>query len=210
MTRQKTRGCRARTRRDDHRRATTRFSLTAALVAGAALALAGCAASAAPDTAPSVDPTAEGPAIAAPATTATPKSETEDVEPTCENIIPQATADDFTSLGWTYQSEPFRIGADALDDGIQCKWGDTKIASDRVQIFGWAPIDAADAAKAQKDLVAAGWKVEKADEGTYVTENPEWLGGRGVDGYGLTYLFGDGWVKLADTKQSLVLVESPR
>ncbi|WP_295787258.1 hypothetical protein [uncultured Microbacterium sp.] len=182
--------------------------MTAALAAGAALALAGCAASAAPDTAPSVAPTAEGPTIAAPATTSTPTSD-EDVTPTCENIIPQATADDFTSLGWTYQSEPFRIGANALDEGIQCKWGDTKIASDRVQIFGWAPIDAADAAQAQKDLVAAGWKVEKADEGTYVTENPEWLGGRGVDGYGLTYLFGDGWVKLADTKQSLVLVESP-
>ncbi len=32
----------------------------------------------------------------------------------------------------------------------------------------------------------------------------------GVDGYGLTYLFGDGWVKLADTRQSLILVDTPR
>lgn len=205
-----TRGCHAPTLLSGRRRTAKRASLTAALATVAAVVLAGCAASATPDAAPSVAPTAEGPTIAAPDTTATPRSETEAVEPTCENIIPQATADDFTSLGWTFQSEPFRIGANALDDGIQCKWGDTKIASDRVQIFGWAPIDAADAAQAQKDLVAAGWKVEKADEGTYVTENPEWLGGRGVDGYGLTYLFGDGWVKLADTKQSLVLVEGPR
>lgn len=27
------------------------------------------------------------------------------------------------------------------------------------------------------------------------------------EGYGMTYLFGDGWVKVADTKQGLVLVE---
>ena len=30
------------------------------------------------------------------------------------------------------------------------------------------------------------------------------------EGYGLTYLFGDGWVKYADTKQSIALVEWPR
>ncbi|MFJ4039144.1 hypothetical protein ACIPVB_13830 [Microbacterium sp. NPDC090007] len=210
MTALQNNGCRPPTARGDLRRTTRRAAAAAAAAMVAVLALAGCAASATPDTAPSVAPTAEGPTIAAPDTTATPPSEAQDVEPTCENIIPQATADDFASLGWTFQTEPFRIGAETLDDGIQCKWGDTNIASDRVQIFGWAVIDADDAAKAQKDLVAAGWKIEKADEGTYVTENPEWLGGRGVDGYGLTYLFGDGWVKLADTKQSLVLVEGPQ
>lgn len=161
-----------------------------------------------PETVPSVAESAAGPTIAAPETTATPASETPD--PTCENIIPQATADDFTSIGWVTQQEPFRIGAIALDDGIQCKWGDQKIASDRVQIFGWAPIDEATATTAQKELVASGWKVEVDDDGTYVTENPEWLGGRGVDGYGLTYLFGDGFVKLADTRQSLILVDAPR
>lgn len=161
-----------------------------------------------PDSAPSVAESASGPAVEAPSTTATPASETPD--PTCENIIPQATADDFKSLGWVSQQEPFRIGATALDDGIQCKWGDQKIASDRVQIFGWAPIDAATAATAQNELIASGWKVEVDDNGTYVTENPEWLRGRGVDGYGLTYLFGDGFVKLADTRQSLILVDAPR
>ncbi|MDQ1083907.1 MULTISPECIES: hypothetical protein [Microbacterium] len=162
----------------------------------------------APETAPSVAESAAGPTIAAPTATATPASETP--EPTCENIIPQATADDFKSLGWVSQQEPFRIGATALDDGIQCKWGDSKIASDRVQIFGWAPIDEATAEFARDELVDSGWKVEVDGDLTYVTENPEWLGGRGVDGYGLTYLFGDGWVKLADTRQSLILVDSPR
>ncbi len=79
-----------------------------------------------------------------------------------------------------------------------------------MQIFGWAPIDDSTAAQAVSDLTAAGWKVEKDSDGTYVTENPDWLNGRGVDGYGLTYLFGDGFVKFADTRQSLLLVDSPR
>ncbi len=79
-----------------------------------------------------------------------------------------------------------------------------------MQIFGWAPIDDATAQQAEKDLVASGWKLERDATGDYVTENPDWLGGRGADGYGLTYLFGDGWVKFADTRQSLLLVETPQ
>jgi len=174
------------------------------------LALAGCSASPGPDAAPSVAPsaTATDPPTTDPSDG--PDATPGPIDPTCENIIPKGTVDDFLSLGWTFQEEPFRIGATELDDGIQCKWGDQKIASDRVQIFGWAPIDAATAATAEKDLVASGWKLERESEGTYVTENPEWLGGRGVDGYGLTYLFGDGWVKFADTRQSLLLVETPQ
>ncbi|MCM3501543.1 hypothetical protein M3667_06570 [Microbacterium sp. P26] len=183
----------------------------AALAVVTALALAGCSASATPETAPSVAATASGPPVEGTAPTDSPEPEdAPSVAPTCENIIPKATADDFTSLGWTSQEEPFRVGAEALDEGIQCKWGDQNIASDRVQIFGWAPIDDATAAQAVSDLTSAGWKVEKDTDGTYVTENPDWLGGRGVDGYGLTYLFGDGFVKFADTRQSLLLVDSPR
>ncbi|WP_150957422.1 hypothetical protein [Microbacterium testaceum] len=173
----------------------------------AALALAGC--TSAPDTAPSVaaSATATDAPVAEAAPSATPT--TEPITPTCDNIIPTSTVEDFKSLGWTSQEEPFRIGATALNEGIQCKWGDAKVASDRVQIFGWAPIDDATAQQAEKDLVASGWKLERDADGAYVTENPDWLGGRGVDGYGLTYLFGDGWVKFADTRQSLLLVETP-
>lgn len=184
-----------------------RSTLASAAVVLAAVVLTACAGPA-PETAPSVAESAAGPTIAPPAATATPASETPD--PTCENIIPQATADDFRSIGWASQEEPFRIGATALEDGIQCKWGDQKIASDRVQIFGWAPIDEATAKTAQDELIRSGWKREVEGDDVYVTENPEWLGGRGVDGYGLTYLFGDGWVKLADTRQSLILVDTPR
>ncbi len=187
------------------RRRRTVLAAAAALLCG--VLLTACTGPA-PETAPSVAESAAGPTIAAPETTATPASEIPD--PTCENIIPQATADDFTSLGWASQEEPFRIGATTIDDGIQCKWGDQKIASDRVQIFGWAPIDEATADAAKDELIASGWKVEIDGDDTYITEDPAWLGGRGVDGYGLTYLFGDGWVKLADTRQSLILVDTPR
>lgn len=193
----------------------TRSRVSAIAIAGVVvtLALAGCTSPApAPATAgEQPTATAAAPDASTPEPSASPTAEeTPPPDPTCENIIPQATADDFRSIGWTSQEDAFRIGATALDDGIQCKWGDTKIASDRVQIFGWAPIDDDTARSAQKDLVAAGWKVEKDADGTYITENPEWLNGRGADGYGLTYFFGDGFVKLADTRQSLILVQSPR
>lgn len=183
----------------------------AALAVVAALALAGCSASGAPETAPSVAATASGPTVDGSAPTDSPEPEDEpSIAPTCENIIPKSLVDNFTSVGWTSQEDQLRVGATPLDGGIQCKWGDQSIASDRVQIFGWAPIDDSTAAQAVSDLTAAGWKVEKDSDGTYVTENPDWLNGRGVDGYGLTYLFGDGFVKFADTRQSLLLVDSPR
>ncbi len=198
------------TRRRRYNSLTSRGTVLTLTGVLALVAVSGCSSPAPAAVAPSSAAPAPGASAAEP----TPSESVDDApstaEPTCENIIPQATADDFTSLGWTYQKEEFRVGATALEGGIQCKWGDTKIASDRVQIFGWAPLDDDDARTAQKDLVAAGWKVEKDAAGTYVTENPDWLNGRGADGYGLTYFFGDGYVKLADTRQSLILVESPR
>lgn len=139
-----------------------------------------------------------------------PEPDTGATEPTCETIIPRTTAADFSSLGWGVQVETFRIGATEIPDGIQCKWGDNSVTSDRIQMFGWAPIDQATAQKAERDLLSAGWSREDGADGTvYVTENPDWAIGKDADGYGITYLFGDGWVKVADTKQSLILVEWP-
>ncbi|MDQ1121873.1 hypothetical protein [Microbacterium trichothecenolyticum] len=185
-----------------------RAPLTLVFGAIALATLAGCSSPAAPPIAQSSAPAVEAPAASTP--DVSPSADVDDEEPTCENIIPKTTADDFKSLGWSSQSEPFRIGAIQLENGIQCKWGDQKITTDRVQMFGWAEIDDADAAKAEKELVAAGWRRESGTAGTYVTENPEWAIGKDADGYGITYLFGDGWVKLADTRQSLVLVDAPR
>lgn len=187
-----------------------RAGATATVGVLAALVLAGCTSPTPSGVSPETSAPAPAETAAAPGESNAPDTVVDTPDATCENIIPAATADDFKSLGWTSQEEPFRIGAKALDDGIQCKWGDTNIASDRVQIFGWAPIDTTEAQTAEQELVASGWKVEREADGTYVTENPDWLNGRGVDGYGLTYFFGDGFVKLADTRQSLVLVEGPR
>lgn len=154
------------------------------------------------------------PAAAAPAdavgSSPSPEPGPDTTEPTCETIIPRTTEADFRSLGWTVQVETFRIGATEIPGGIQCKWGDNSVASDRIQMFGWAPIDQATAQKGERDLLSAGWSREEGADGTvYVTENPDWAIGKDADGYGITYLFGDGWVKVADTKQSLILVEWP-
>ena len=46
-------------------------------------------------------------------------------------------------------------------------------------------------------------------DGLIVTESSETTVATDEDGYGLTYLFGDGWVKYADTKQGLLLVRWP-
>ena len=127
-------------------------------------------------------------------------------DPTCETIIPAATVEDFDSVGWTARAEPFRIGELEIDGGVQCIWGDFTTATDHVQIYGWAPISADDADEAQNALVAQGWKVEETPEGLIVTESADTTVATDDQGYGLTYLFGDGWVKYADTKQGLLLV----
>ena len=55
-----------------------------------------------------------------------------------------------------------------------------------------------------------GWVREDSAEGVYITESPETTIAVDEEGYGMTYLFGDGWVKLADTKQGLLLIEWPK
>ncbi len=193
------------TRRAPHAAAIT------ALAVVTALALAGCSASGAPETAPSVAATASGPAVDGSAPTDSPEPEDEpSIAPTCENIIRSLWSTTSRASGG-HRRRISSASARRRSTAASSASGATRaIASDRVQIFGWAPIDDSTAAQAVSDLTAAGWKVEKDSDGTYVTENPDWLNGRGVDGYGLTYLFGDGFVKFADTRQSLLLVDSPR
>ncbi|MBN9210767.1 MAG: hypothetical protein BGO45_10870 [Microbacterium sp. 71-36] len=173
-----------------------------------ALVLTACAPTAAAPATPSA--AATGDTAASPTTSPTDAPDADTPDPTCETIILSSTAADFESIGWKPQSEPFRVGATEVPDGILCKWSDGSVTAGTVQMFGWAPIDAAAAEKAEGDLVASGWKREEgAGDEVYITENPDWLAGRGADGYGITYLFGDGWVKVADTKQSLVLIDWP-
>lgn len=139
----------------------------------------------------------------------TPTDETAE-EPTCETIIPESTIAGFAEVGWESQQEPFVLAGVELEDGIQCKWGDLTTATDHIQMFGWAPITADAAATAQAQLTADGWIQEQSDAGVILTESPETALYTDDDGYGWTYLFGDGSVKFADTKQSLLLVEWPR
>ncbi|HWI32256.1 MAG TPA: hypothetical protein VNT50_12270 [Microbacterium sp.] len=128
-------------------------------------------------------------------------------DPTCETIIPAATVEDFESLGWSAEQDDFRVGATIIDGGLQCVWADhAGPATDHVQIFGWAPIEQDAAYDAQDNLVGEGWVREDQPDGVYITENPETTISTDENGYGMTYLFGDGWVKVADTKQGLLLV----
>lgn len=112
-------------------------------------------------------------------------------------------------MGWTAQADVFRIGGTEVPGGIQCTWGDYTVATDHVQVFGWAPIDDSDAEAAEQQLVSEGWRREEGNGGVYVTESAESAIATDEDGYGFTYFFGDGFVKVSDTKQGLILIEWP-
>ena len=186
-----------------------RIAATLAVAATAALVTA-CApttpeAEPAPTKTVEIAPTAPA---AEPEASASPEVDLE--EPTCETIISPTTVEDFESLGWTSLSDKFLVGSFEIPDGVQCIWGDFSTATDHVQLFGWAPIAADQAEKAEAELVGQGWRREESPEGVYITESPETAASVDEDGYGLTYLFGDGWVKYADTKQGILLVEWPQ
>lgn len=181
----------------------------AILTIAATALLASACSSPAPEPEPSASSTPDAAATdpaAEPEPTATAEPGEAD-EPTCETIISAATVADFESLGWSSLADPFVVGGVELPGGIQCIWGDFSTATDHVQIFGWAPITPEQAQTAQDELVAQGWTLEQGPEGVYVTESAETASATDEEGYGLTYLFGDGWVKYADTKLGLVLVE---
>lgn len=122
-------------------------------------------------------------------------------------MISPGTVEALTDAGWTAKPKEFVVGDVELTDGLLCFWADYSVGSDHGQLYGWAEITAEQAEKAQEALAAGGWRREESAEGTYVTEDPQYAMGTDEEGYGMTYLFDDGWVKLADTKQSLILIE---
>lgn len=174
-----------------------RRALPLALLAAISLAAAGCAASDDGDTAPSSPGPTPGATSAAAAVT-------------CETLISPSMVSELEDAGWTSQQEVFRIGALELPDGIQCVWGDFTIVDDQLMLFGWAPIADDVSETAQQRLISEGWISEESADGRYVTENPETAISVDDEGYGITYLFGDGWVTVADTKQDLLLIERPQ
>lgn len=173
--------------------------------------LATACASGAPPTAQPTETTASTPTPTAPEPTPTPTTEPAAGDPTCETLIGADVVADFESIGWTSQAEKFYLGDVELAHGIQCVWADFEgPAGDHLQMFGWAPITQDQAAEAQTTLVSQGWIREESADGVYITEPKETTIAVDDEGYGMTYLFADDWVKLADTKQGLLLIEWPK
>ena len=179
-------------------------AVTAALLL--VLALSGCSGAPSAVGTPSPRSTESATEPSAEPTTA-PTPEATKAAPTCETLISPGTVEALTEAGWTAGVKEFYVGGVPLTDGLLCFWADYTVASDHGQLFGWSEISAPDAAQAQAALLADGWQREDGPEGVYITEDARHALGADDDGYGMTYLFGDGWVKFADTKQSLILIE---
>ena len=126
--------------------------------------------------------------------------------PTCETLVTPGTVSTLTELGWSARQSEFRIGETVVQNGIHCAWADWDEASDHGQFFAWGELTPDEASSAQSDLLAQGWKREDEDGAVYFTEPAESAFQTDENGYGMTYLFGDGWVRFADTKQSLILI----
>lgn len=179
---------------------------SAALAIGslAALALlAGCSSPAPAATAPPAEAAPSSP-VATPQETA---SEPALPDPTCENIIREASFTELESQGWQYEQEPFLIGDDEIEGGVSCIWTNAAEPGGNILQFGWAPLTAADETEAQDALEAQGWIREEAADGVYLTEDPAFALNIDADGYGVTYFFGEGYVQVADVKQGLVIIE---
>ncbi|MFB7250456.1 hypothetical protein [Microbacterium sp. NPDC056234] len=185
-----------------------RIPLAAAAALLLVVTLAACAQAPTP-----VEPQAATPPPAAETTAPVVNEPTGEPEPaaapTCETLIADGYVNTLTELGWSAKQSEFRIGETAVENGIHCSWANWEEASDHGQFFAWGELTTDQAAAAQSELIAQGWKREDEDGALYFTEPAGSAMGVDENGYGMTYLFGDGWVRFADTKQSLVLINWP-
>ncbi|WP_404442146.1 hypothetical protein LG315_06960 [Microbacterium marinum] len=182
---------------------TRRPRVLAAVGVAFTLALAGCTGTPAPAPNPGSSEGAQ-PQAGSP----TPSATVDPADVTCENMLGEDTVAEFTDNDWSVREDPFVILDLELPDGTSCTWGDfSSPTSDDLVLFGWAPIDADDAASIQDALVAEGWLREDDAAGALVTEDPALALRLDADGYGMTYRFGDGWVTVSDTKQGLDLID---
>lgn len=176
----------------------------------AAATLTACAAPAEPDAVRTPTPEATASAPPAPVATTEPAAEDDPApegEPTCETIITEGTVEGLKSQGWTSKQEELRIGDQVFDGGLLCLWSDFTAPSDHGQMYGWAPLDAEASSTAQSTLQTEGWLRSTEGDSIFFTEDPEVAIATDENGFGMTYEFGTGWVKLADTKQGLLLIE---
>ncbi len=185
-----------------------RHRLGAAIVLAAAVTILVTACAAAPPAPQTTETTAGTPPASAPAPSPTPTVDAAGEDPTCETLIGPEVVADFESVGWTSQAEQLYIGDKALEGSLQCVWADFEgPAGDHLQMFAWSPITADEAADSQAWLVSQGWIREESDLGVYITTPKGTAIVTDDDGSGMTYLFGDGWVKVSDTRQGLVLID---
>ena len=183
----------------------------AVAIALTATLLSACSGGDAPapdETSNAVTPTPDAPAQ--PETTPDPEPASTEA-PTCETLISETVVEQFEAVGWSSQAGPLYIGSHEMPDGLQCVWANFDgPAGDHGQMFGWAEIDEAEAIELQSELASQGWVREESSQGVYITESVATIVVADADGYGMTYLFGDGWVTLADTKQGLLLIDWPK
>ncbi len=184
--------------------------LQVSLLAAALAVTTACAPSSPGPAVPDPEPSApsEPTTPATPSPDATVGFSPEDL--TCETMLDPDLVSELEGRGWTAREDPFFITDVELPEGLSCTWGDfTSETGDNLLLFAWSPITEDEAATARSTLAAEGWITEEGDDGTYVTEDPEQAIVVDDEGYGMTYLFGDGWVTLSDTRQGLVLIERP-
>ncbi|WEG07451.1 hypothetical protein PU630_09245 [Microbacterium horticulturae] len=122
--------------------------------------------------------------------------------PTCEAILPAETVSAFTDAGWTSRQDPFYVGNTELSDGLQCIWGNPEVASDDVQVYGWAPLSGDEAQQVTDELTAQGW-VESEENGAKYFVAPD------DAPMGMAYRIAGDELTVSDTKQGLLLIEWP-
>lgn len=205
-----------------------RTSLLPVLTLVAALTLAGCSASSEPEPASSADAAPADPA----ASTAPAPAEEAPAEPTpapaekltCETLIPDSVTSVLAEEGWSATASQIYIGADAVKDSLMCTW--TPADSFGGQMYGVGVLTDEQSTKMRAELKAQGWTSEKAGEEEYfsapVASAPKPTPSPGASASaeptpeeptgamaGMTYLFADGWVKYADTREGLLLIATP-
>ncbi len=175
----------------------------AALVAvGSVVLLSACV----PGGAPGVAPSDGAPQASSTAGPGPAQIDPDDV--TCENLLSPDTVETFGSTGWTVREDPFVILDLELPKGIACTWGDfSSPTNDDLILFGWSPISEADASAAEAALEGEGWLRKDDPRGTMITEDPSSALRLDDQGYGMTYLFRNGWVEVSDTRQGLDLID---
>jgi hypothetical protein len=170
--------------------------------------LSGCTSAA-----PSADPTTTGNAVSPTPTEALP-GPTPDASPTaggavtCDSMIVSDTLAEFKTKGWTAKQTPFTFETQPpsapIGGGLICTWANFRSPRqpDRVRLGTHQLGRCRNGVRAAREEAGAAKRrvrlLHHAGSVRVITVDDK--------GYGMTYLFGDGWVAVSDTKQNLLLM----